>query len=226
MEPAGSCLVFWTIQRCRSSIQSRWPYNVFISTRPTKEGQLPKEGTDIWMMQKRSTGWDDPQRVAILNSDNLEWFPSVTDNGTIYFGSERQGGNLEPKGTSDLWRSRLVNEKYTEPENLGNIINTPGNDIEGYIAPDESFLIFSSNGYKNTRGTYDLYISYNREGAWTKPQNLGDMINSEGWEFGAKLSPDGKYLFFTSNRSPFNHPLEKRLDYEELIRKFAAPVMA
>lgn len=195
----------------------------FVSNRPTEEEGVPKVDTDIWRMRKTSSGWSDPERIAVLSSPGFEWFPTVTDDGTIYFGSERREGNHGPEGTSDLWRAQWVNGHYTKPENLGDVINTPGQDIEAYIASDESFMIFSSNGRADTHGAYDLYISYRHDGRWSEPQNLGTPINSEGWEFGAKPSPDGEYLFFTSNRGFFDRPLEHRLTYEELIEKLRSP---
>lgn len=194
----------------------------FVSNRPVEKG-VHKEDTDIWKVERTSDGWGEPQHIEILNSSRNEWFPTLTDDGTIYFGSERRDGNRGPEGTTDLWRSKLVDGKYTEPKNLGDVINTPGEDIEGWIAPDESYLIFSSKGFEDTRGAYDLYISYYQEGTWSKPQNLGDTINSVGWEFGPKISPDGNYLFFTSNRSFFDQPLDRRLNYQELQKKLRSP---
>ena len=66
-------------------------------------------------------------------------------------------------------------------------------------------------------------MSYQRDGRWTEPRNLGDGINSDGWEFGAKLSPDGKYLFFTSNRGVLDKPLPRRFDYRELSEALRSP---
>lgn len=195
----------------------------FVSNRPASAGIEAREDTDIWVMHRSPDGWGEPEHLDRLASDGYEWFPTVTRSGTIYFGSERRAGNHGPAGTSDLWRARLVNGSYTEPENLGDAINTAGQDIEGYIAPDESFLIFSSNGRPDTRGSYDLYISYQRDGQWTEPRNLGDTINSDGWDFGAKISPNGKYLFFTSNRGALDKPLPRRLDYAELMKALRGP---
>ena len=68
-----------------------------------------------------------------------------------------------------------------------------------------------------------MYVSYRRDNVWTKPENLGDKINSVGWDFSPKISPDGKWFLFTSNRSFADKPLEKRLNYKELLKKLHEP---
>jgi Tol biopolymer transport system component len=186
----------------------------FISSRPV-DGKS-KQDTDIWMMESTATGLSEPKHLGIpINSDTNEWFPTVANNGTLYFGSERSGG----KGRADIWRSKLINGKYSEPENLGDTINSAASEVEPFIAPDESFMIFAAAGRADSKGAFDLYISYNTKGGWTKPENLGDTINSSGWDFSPKISPDGKYFFFTSNRGFADKPLEKKLTYEELIAR-------
>ena len=192
----------------------------FISNRPV-DGK-PRTDNEIWVRRKTATGWAEPEHVAELSSSKNEWFPTVADDGTIYFGSSREEGNVHP-GTVDLYRAHFVDGHYTKPENLGPTINTAGSDTEAWIAPDQSYLVFSSNGYPDTRGADDLYIAFRDGEGWTKPRNLGDAVNSAGSEYGAKPSPDGKYLFFCSNRGFSDRPLDHRLDYAELISKLHAP---
>jgi hypothetical protein len=79
------------------------------------------------------------------------------------------------------------------------------------------------SGRPDGLGGSDLYISYNRDGAWTKPVNLGDKINSRRIEYSPKISPDGKYFFWTSTRSFTDKPLEKRLTYPELMDRLENP---
>jgi hypothetical protein len=186
----------------------------FISNRPVPGKSKPD--LDIWVMENVGGGWSEPKNVGTpVNSSGAEWYPTIAANGTIYFGSDREGG----KGRTDIYRARLVNGKYTEAENLGDPINTQFNEFEPLIAPDESFLILMAGGRPDGRGGFDLYISYNREGAWTKPVNLGDKINSSGNEYSPTISPDGKYFFWTSTRNFADKPLEKRLNYAELMNK-------
>jgi Tol biopolymer transport system component len=172
-------------------------------------------------MERTPNGsWSKPKNLgAPVNSEGAEWYPTLTRDGTIYFGSDRAGG----KGRTDIYRSRLVNGKYAEPENLGDVINTQFNEFEPYISPDESFLIFMAGGRTEGRGGFDLYLSYNRNGAWTKPVNLGDKINSAGNEYSPMISPDGKYFFWTSARSSADEPLKKPLNYRELMNKLRSP---
>ena len=190
----------------------------FISNRPVLGKSTPD--LDIWVMEKTAVGWTEPLNVGVpVNSPGSEWYPTVAANGTIYFGSDREGG----KGRTDLYRSQLVNGKYTEAENLGDAINTQFNEFEPLIAPDESYLIFMAGGRADGRGGFDLYISYNQSGKWTKPANLGDKINSSGNEYSPTISPDGKYFFWTSTRGFADKPLEKRLSYQELMNRLRSP---
>jgi Tol biopolymer transport system component len=148
---------------------------------------------DLWVMEKTARGWGEPKPLpAPINSPNYENYPSVAANGTLYFASVREGG----KGQNDLYRARLVNGKYSEAENLGDVINTPGTDADPYIAPDESYVIFCSSR-PGGLGEGDLYISFNRRGTWTQPRSLGATVNTSEFEYTPLLSPDGKHLFFS-----------------------------
>jgi len=190
----------------------------FTSRRPVPGKEKPE--LDLWFVKKTTTGWSEPENIgAPINSTGNEWYPTVAANGTIYFGSDREGG----KGRTDIYRSRLVNGKYAEAENLGEVINTQFNEFEALIAPDESFLIFMGGGRPDSRGGFDLYISYNRNGVWTAPVNLGDKINSSGNEYSPTISPDGKYFFWTSSRGFADKPLPKPLNYQELTDKLRSP---
>jgi hypothetical protein len=190
----------------------------FISNRPAPGKTTPD--LDIWVMERTAAGWGEPKNLgAPVNSPGSEWYPTVAADGTIYFGSDREGG----KGRTDIYRARLVGGKYAEAENLGDAVNTQFNEFEPLVAPDESFLIFMAGGRADGRGGFDLYVSYNRGGAWTKPANLGDKINSAGNEYSPTISPDGRYFFWTSTRGFADKPLEKRLDYRELMDRLRGP---
>jgi len=186
----------------------------FDSNRPV-DGQS-KRGFDIWVVEKTGGGWGAPKNLnAPVNTDGNEFYPSVAADGALYFSSTRGGG----KGGMDIWRSRLVDGKYSDPENLGEAINTQLTEVDSYIAPDQSFIVFAASGRPDSLGDLDLYISFNRGGVWTKAVNLGAPINSSAREYCPGASPDGRYFFFTSERGFMDQPEKRRLDWMALRRK-------
>jgi Tol biopolymer transport system component len=193
----------------------------FISDRPKAVPNIKEEekSLDIWLMEKVGNGWGAPKNLgAPVNSSGSEWYPTVALDGTLYFGSDRAGG----KGSTDIYRSRLVDGKYMEPENLGDAINTQFDEFEPYIAPDQTYLIFMA-ARPDGRGGSDLYISHQRGGTWTKAVNLGDKINSNGSEYSPKVSPDGKYFFWSSTRGLASTSQPKRFSYAELLTRLRSP---
>ena len=170
----------------------------YCSNRSRIGGTDPEDNHDIWYVDRMEDGgWSEPTNLAAVNSDASEFYPSLTDEGTLYFLSRREGG----VGGSDIYRSRLVSGQYQEPENIGPIVNSPGNEGDAFIAADESFLIFNSRGHKAGPGDGSLFISYrNAEGTWSPPQNLGSVMTADRSDFCPMLSPDGKYFFFSSAR--------------------------
>ncbi|HTI58527.1 hypothetical protein [Mucilaginibacter sp.] len=169
----------------------------FMSNRPLRDGDPAKDDTDIWMVRMTKNGWGAPVRLnAPINSEKDEYYPTLADNGNIYFGSTRAGG----KGGSDIWCCKYKDGKYQPAENLGDAINTPYHDYEAFIAPDESYLIYNSsrpNGLKNL----DFYISYKQNGMWTKAKKLPEPISSNSIDWSPKVTRDGKWFYFGSTRS-------------------------
>lgn len=160
---------------------------------PTSEARAAR----IWTSRLTDTQWSKPEILPeIINTGYHESYPSVTEDGTLYFFSRKPGG----RGQSDIYRSRLVNGVYQEPENLGETINTEEHEWDPYIAPDESFLIFCSKK-PGGLGEDDIYITFrNEDGSWCVPIHMGDNINTSRSENRPVVTADGRYLFFTSDR--------------------------
>lgn len=169
----------------------------FISKRPVMRKGPRAEGYQIWMLERKQDGWQDPQHLGpVINFGKRHLYPSVTEEGTLYFNAGERGF-----GKGDFFRSSLLNGAYSQPENLGPSINTAYDETDAFIAPDESFLIFTSVGRPEGFGGGDLYISFRRsDGSWTSARNMGEGLNTPSSEFCPMLSADGKYLFFTSRR--------------------------
>jgi len=170
----------------------------YSSNRPVHSKGKPKGDYDNWYVEKTASGWSEPMNLgSILNSSKDEFYPSLSQNGSLYFISFRNGGF----GKGDFYRSQLINGKFSKLENLGSAINTEYREGDGFIAPDESYFIFSAFIPENY-GSGDLYISFRkRNNIWTKAKNLGENLNSKGNEFTPWVSSDNKYLFFASDRN-------------------------
>ena len=119
---------------------------------------------------------------------------TVSSKGTYVFDEVGM-----PNGDGVIRYSRLINGKREEPKDFGKEINTGRMNAHPFIAPDESYLIWDGrreSGY----GSSDIYISFKQpDGSWGQAVNLGGKINTEAWEAGARVTPDGKYLFFNRN---------------------------
>ena len=193
----------------------------FISRRPLpNSSSLAPRTLDIWVMDQTANGWSAPRNLgAPVNSEANEYFPTLTKDGTVYFGSGRSGG----KGGMDLYRSRLVNGAYTEAENLGDAVNTEFDEYEAFIDPNEEFLIFMAAGRPDGLGGFDLFISHKHEGRWTKAQNLGKPINSVADELSPKITRDGRYFFWTSTRSDFGRVRKSPLTSADFFQKLRSP---
>jgi ankyrin repeat protein len=163
----------------------------FLSARPTgtEEGEQAER---IWYVTRSAEGWSEPRIIeGGPNTLDLHWEFSVAGDGSIY-----------APGDGDIWVSRPVHGIYQAPENLGAPVNSDAGEGAPFIAPDQSYLIFMRVRHEENVGFIDLWISFRDEsGGWTVPVNLGQPVSSEGNEICPIVSPDGKYLFFNSNRA-------------------------
>ncbi len=152
---------------------------------------------DIYVTQKRGDTWSSPYDISPpVNTPGWESQPSISADGrTLYFVSNRKGGY----GGYDIWKSKLTEKGWSEPENLGPNINTSFDEQSPFIHPDDSTLYFCSNGWPGLGGK-DLFVSrLGTDGKWQKPVNLGYPINSSGDENGLTLTAGGNHAFFSSN---------------------------
>ena len=184
----------------------------FVSDRP-RDGK-PVQDFDIWYVERIASGWSEARHLdGPPNSQGSEYFASTTRDGTLYFSSNRPGS----LGGIDVWRSRLVDGHYSEPENLGGVINGPGwTNIEALVAPDESFLLIGAFGRGADPGDSGLYVSYRKDGVWQPVQSLRAGVNSPARDYSPRFSPDGRSLFFASERGLPTQP-RTRMTHRELV---------
>jgi len=168
------------------------------SGRPIGKGGEPVRDYYLWKTKKAGDAWSEP--VLLLppvNTGQHDSYPCLTEDGTLYFFSNRDGG----LGLGDIYKASRVNGQYPEVENLGAPINSEYHEVDAFVVPDESYMIFCSDR-PGGLGKADLYVTFRKnDGSWTKPLNLGEKINSQYSEYIPSVSPDGKYFFFTTDKT-------------------------
>lgn len=173
---------------------------IYFGERKGPEGGKESADSDIniWMVRRTEDGFSNARMIGPpISTEVNDIWPSVTADGTIYFFSEREGG----VGKDDIYMARLVEGEYRQVESIGEPVNTPEYEIDPFIALDESYLIFGSNGLGGFGGI-DLFISFRDEdGSWSEPVNMGDEINTDTHDERPYVTRDGRYLFFSTYKS-------------------------
>ncbi len=163
-----------------------------------------KGSCDIYFSYRTRSGWSSPKNIgAPVNTPYWESQPCFSSDGrTLYYTSNRVGG----LGKNDIWRATIIDIKpdgtpyFSKPENLGDRINTPLDEVSAFIHPDNSTLYFASEGWPGL-GKADLFMSKITNGKFeSEPKNLGYPINTEGDEVGLVVTASGKKAFFSSER--------------------------
>jgi outer membrane protein OmpA-like peptidoglycan-associated protein len=135
-----------------------------------------------------------------FNSDNYQVaHPALSpDEKTLYFASDMPGG----LGGSDLYKVSIKEDgTFGNPENLGNIINTPARESFPFVGHDNT-LYFASDGHLGLGGL-DVFETKLTNGSYSKPQNLGKPINSSMDDFGFIVN-DKNVGYLSSNREGGN----------------------
>lgn len=184
---------------------------VFTSNRTLNNQGKPLNDFYLWKTTKKNDKWTEPEFLG----ENFKGagYPTISNNGNIYFFDSKNDGY----GKSDIYVSYLVNGEYQSPVNLGDSINTENYDVDPFIAPDESYIIYASHREKG-----GLYISYKRnDKSWSKSIYMGDEIG-KGESICPSVSPDGKYLFFTSRRNVYENYAAK-ITYSKKLKILNSP---
>ncbi len=199
---------------------------LFSSDRPV-DGARAERAPRLWSVARLARGFGEPTPLGpVAAAGSVYAYGSMAANGTLYFGGIRPGG----KGGWDLYRSRREGVTSLEPESL-DALNTAGNETQPCVAPDESFLVFASSGREDALAAEgapyprsDLYVSFRDGDAWSAPRHLGPPLNTTATESNPTLSPDGRWLFFSSDRSAFTVPMPRPLT-SSLFRRLVASVL-
>ena len=183
----------------------------FASDRPTPGAPPSRTDLNIWVVERSGETWSAPRALGpTINTEADDLSPAVAADGTLYFASNRPGG----RGGLDVWRARPAGRDFGPAENLGDV-NSPGSDGAPAIAPDQSMLVFASAGRADAlrgRGHLyprsDLYVCARNGDGFVAPRHLAPPVNTESSESNPSFSPDGRSLYFSSDRGFAAIPME------------------
>ncbi|MCP4220037.1 MAG: hypothetical protein GY765_35730 [bacterium] len=173
----------------------------FASLRPLPGTTTKLKKRKPWEMDFVDNAWQKPRLLDFLSHTNhIVGHPSFTDDGTIYFYDDLE---IEGGTQADIFYARFKNGKFGPVQNPGKGINNKAYDeCDGFIDPKERFLLYAVRGNPACLGDLDIFISYRKaDGTWSKGISMGPKINSAAREIYPRVSPDGKYFFFGSNKS-------------------------
>lgn len=186
-------------------------YLIFASNRPVAAGGKaldayynggphPAFGGNLWRVDRTTRGWGTPRRLPdVVNPNTSVFSPSIAGDGSLYF-MQPDG----PKSRFHLYRAQFAAGSYQTPVRVSFSAAPDTGDFDPAVAPDESFLVFSS-----ARSGGGLFITFRQDTGWTAAVSLGPDINQPGSNnIEARLSPDHRTLYYSSTRviPPPDHP--------------------
>ena len=150
--------------------------------------------------------WTELTEFPFNNDDYSVGHPCLASaSNELFFISDMPGGF----GGTDIYKSKLNNGKWSKPENLGDKINSSGNEMFPYMDETNDQLYFSSNAH-NTMGGLDVFMTHYSGSEWSTPENLNYPVNSTKDDFGFVYSSDSREGFLSSSRSDNDRIYEVR----------------
>lgn len=152
---------------------------------------------DIWVSKLTGERWSEPFNLGSpVNTKYWETQPSLTSDGkTLFFTSSRPDGY----GGSDIWMTQFTDKGWSDPENLGNQINTGSDEQFPFIHPDGQTLYFTSVGHPGMGKSDIFYAKKNPDGKWGRPVNMGYPINTAGDEWNLIVNRTGNLAYYASD---------------------------
>ena len=159
----------------------------------------------ISLSTKDEKGWQYPKAQIIEKYENKGDYVNfylANDAKTLLIAAELKKG----EGKMDLWvsfKDKKEKNHWTKPINLGEVINTKGDESGPFLAADNKTLYFSTDGYEGGFGDADIWMSKRLDDSWTnwsEPVNLGDKINTPNWDSYFSIPASGEYAYFVSSK--------------------------
>ncbi len=154
---------------------------------------------------RKGNTWGFPEQVKIRNYYNRNEFAefSLAQNGKILVMTAQREDSF---GSKDLYVSFLQSDgTWSEPRNMGGLINTADTETSPFLASDGVTLYYSTPGLSGY-GSMDIFVTRRLDDSWThwsEPQNMGPAINTNAWDGYFTLPASGEFAYFVSAKNSF-----------------------
>lgn len=177
-------------------------YNTLYFTR-CEMNKSKTTGCQIYVTKREAEGWGKPKSLELVGDSLVVAHPAISpDELTLYFTSDIDGSMKDANGknSKDIWKvTRTSNTgEWSKPANLGELINTPGDELFPYVHTDGT-LYFSSNG-QTGMGGLDIFKAKPITGGGWEIKNMQYPVNSSNDDFGICFEKDREAGFFSSSR--------------------------
>ncbi|MBO0323002.1 PD40 domain-containing protein [Muricauda sp. CAU 1633] len=178
----------------------------FNSNRPL-EGSQTHEKNNIWYSRFKNGDWEQPTSLCNINTPEEEQsYPTLSKKGKLIYTTEE---NQNGKSVFALFET-VFEGRMTE---AGKRIRFPNFHLDvsdPWVSPKGDYLIFTAFATGDWQNTCDLYISFRKNGQWTKPIAMTEL-NSSGPDFSPTVSSNGKWIYYRKNHEFLKLPFKKLL---------------
>jgi outer membrane protein OmpA-like peptidoglycan-associated protein len=163
------------------------------------DGRLYK-GLSMTHRTENSWSFPEPVNISKYYNDNDYAEFTLAQNGRVLIMTAQRKDSY---GSKDLYVSFLqAGNTWSEPKNMGPVVNTADDETSPFIASDGVSLYYSTGGLSGY-GNKDVFVSKRLDDTWlnwTEPQNLGPAINTDAWDAYYTIPASGEYAYFVSDK--------------------------
>jgi outer membrane protein OmpA-like peptidoglycan-associated protein len=177
-----------------------------LSERTIKSGTYRKscyENAIAFNNSNKRSGYNfNPKNLgASVNTAWLEYYPAINVSNDYLVFTRRIPMQNNSALHEDFFQAFKKEKNWVNAAPLQGGINTEDNEAAQTLSADGNYMVFTICNSPDGLGSCDLYYSQFNGKTWSSPINMGRNVNTEFWESAPSLSPDGKDLYFTSNRA-------------------------
>lgn len=204
---------YFELRRFDEAITAFEKFEAKFSNRPTQTAYHHKAQYKLQyakaqkaLLEAKSLMKEPVRLPSNINSPQGDYAPLLDPTGTrLYFTSKRLGGMAKDEvgkeeGDEDAYVIEKNGDSWSEPKLLPEPINTPQNEGADFISADGQMMGFTSSRDGGV-GNADIYISTLEGSQWSKPVNMGNVVNSEEWDANSTISYDNNRIIFVSKRA-------------------------